>query len=620
MRRFVLLSLFAAFTLPSLCQDLADTVALEAFMDGVMETHFRDKHIVGATVSVIKDGKVLLAKGYGYTDEKKQVPVSAEASLFRIGSITKVFTWVSVMQLVQQGKLDLNTDINTYLKDFQIPATYPEPITLNNLMTHTPGFEDLVIGLFGKDSTTLRPLGDILKGQIPARVRKPGTYSSYSNHGTAMAAYIVEQVSGLPFNDYVEKNIIGPLGMKRTTLRQPLPKEFVPMMSKGYKYVDGVYVEKSFEYVPLYPAGSASTTAMDMVPFMRMFLENGKLNGAVILDSATLTLMKAPAHQHDPAVNPMRHGLIDMSRGGVEVIGHGGDTFWFHSMLALMPASNVGFFLSFNTDKGGGTSGIVMDEFLDRYFPEAKQPQPPKYTREYLNRFAGKYRANRHAYRDYSSVAGMLNDAVITPLDSTALRLRVGENVRDLVPIDSLVFRESNTSNRYVFQKNEKGEITHLLLGSVPIFAFEKVSGLKSADLHAMIFVVALITAIVAVLFWPFVALSRIGYQSHRYTKPMPFNARLVAWLNFLVLIIFYLGITSNANEESVVYGTVSALKMFLYFPFINLLLTAGMLYWLVRIVTTGYHRVMSRLYYLILTGVSVIALWQLYYWNMFGA
>jgi len=615
----LLIAVYVVCTIPSLAQPLTDTLALEAYMDGVIETHLRDKHIVGATVSIIKDGKVLLAKGYGFVDREKQIPVRADASLFRIGSITKLFTWVSVMQLVKQGKLDLNADINTYLKDFKIPPTYPEPITLNNLMTHTPGFEDLVVGLFAKDSTSMKPLGEILKNQIPARVRKPGTFASYSNHGTAMAAYIVEQVSGMTFNDYVEKNIIGPLGMTQTTLRQPLPASFKPNMSKGYKYNAGVYQEESFEYVPLYPAGAAATTATDMVPFMRMFLEGGKLNDAVILDSATLALMESPAHQHDPAVNPMRHGLIDMSRGGTEVIGHGGDTFWFHSMLALLPASNTGIFMSFNTDKGGGTSGIVMSEFLDRYFPESKQPPAAKLSKAYFQRFVGKYRANRHAYKDYTSVAGILNDASVTVLDSTGLRLRLGENVRDLIPIDSLVFVEKNTSNRYVFQKNDEGKIAVLLVGSVPIFAMDKVSGIKSADFHMAVFVIAILTGIIALVFWPFVALSRIGYQSHRYTKPMPFNARLIAWLNFFVLIVFYLGVASNANEEGIVYGTVTALKVFLYFPFVNLLLTLGMLYWLFRVIATGYHRVISRLYYFVLCVVSVGALWQLYYWHMFG-
>lgn len=619
MRRLFILLLITA-NLSCFAQPLADTVALEAYMDGVMETHLRDRHIVGATVSVIQNGKVLLAKGYGFADREKQLPVQADATLFRIGSITKLFTWTSVMQLVKQGKLDLNADINMYLKDFKIPPTFPEPITLNNLMTHTPGFEDLLIGLFAKDSTAMKPLGEILKKQIPARVRKPGTYASYSNHGTAMAAYIVEQVSGMSFNDYVEKNIIGPLGMTQTTLRQPLPASFKPNMSNGYKYSGGVYLKESFEYVPLYPAGAAATTATDMVPFMRMFLEGGKLNDAVILDSATLALMATPAHQHDPAVNPMRHGLIDMSRGGTEVIGHGGDTFWFHSMLALMPDSNTGIFMSFNTDTGGGTSGIVMNEFLDRYFPAVKQPPVATFSKEYLQRFAGKYRANRHAYKDYTSVAGMLNDASVSVLDSSALRVRLGETVRDLVPIDSLVFLEKNTANRYVFKKNDEGKIAVLLVGGVPIFAMDKVSGIKSADFHLAIFVVAIIVGILALVFWPFVALSRIGYQSHRYTKPMPFNARLIAWLNFFVLLLFYLGMATNANEEGIVYGTVTALKVFLYFPFVNLLLTLGMLYWLFRVIATGYHRVMSRLYYFLLCVVSVAALWQLYYWHMFGS
>jgi CubicO group peptidase (beta-lactamase class C family) len=602
-----------------LAQHLSDTVALRGFMDGVMTAHLRDKHIAGATVSIIKNGKVLLAQGYGFSDEAKQVPVRADADLFRIGSITKMFTWVSVMQLVEQGKLDLNADINTYLKAFQIEPTFPEPITLKNLMTHTPGFEDRFVGLFARDSSSLKPLGEILANDMPDRVRPPGTYASYSNHGTGIAAYIIEQVSGMSFNEYVEKNILGPLGMKNTTLRQPLPAEFKSRMSKGYQYSPGNYAEKPFEFVPLYPAGSASTTATDMVLFMRALLENGSLNGAKILDSATLAFMKTPAHRHDPAVNPMRYGFMDVSRGGVEVIGHGGDTFWFHSMMALFPQHNVGFFVSFNTDKSGGVYLDVLDEFMNRYFPEATPAPPLKVSKEYLSQFAGKYRANRQNHSDFTSLASMLGDFSMTVSDSTGLRLQSGERVRHLVPIDSLVFREKNSTALVAFEKRG-GAITRMFIGNMPIFTLDKVSGLKSAELHLFIAVSAVIMGLLALFFWPFVALSRIGYQSNRFTKPMPVNARLVAWLNFFVLLIFYLGVSSNANEEGIVYGVSTALSVFLYFPFLNILLTAFMLYWLVRILPVHYHRTVSKLYYTLLCLTSVAALWQLYYWNMIGA
>lgn len=145
-----------------------------------------------------------------------------------------------------------------------------------------------------------------------------------------------------------------------------------------------------------------------------------------------MALMKTPAHQHHPAVNPMRLGFIDMSRGGVEVIGHGGDTFWFHSMMALFPAANLGLFVSFNTDTGGGTASAVMDEFMDRYFPPLANPTPSSFSKDYLTRFTGKYRINRYAYHDMTSVASMLNDATITLEDSSGLRLTAGENVRIL--------------------------------------------------------------------------------------------------------------------------------------------------------------------------------------------
>lgn len=601
-------------------QPLTDTLSLEAFMDGVLTATLRDKHIAGATLSIIKDGKPLLVKGYGFSDESKLTAVRADNDLFRIGSISKMFTWVSVMQLVAQGKLDLNTDINTYLKDFKITPAYPEPITLKHLMTHTPGFEDRFVGLFGRDSTSMnRSLTQVLIEEQPERVRPPGTYASYSNHGTGMAAYIVEQVSGMSFNDYVEKNILQPLGMTSTTFRQPLPKDLAPRMSKGYKYEGGKFVEKSFEYVPLYPVGSAATTATDMIPFMRALLENGKLDSASILDSVTLALMKSPAHQHHSAVNPMRHGFMDLSRGGVETIGHGGDTFWFHSIMMIFPQSNVGFFLSFNTDTGGGVYLDVLNEFIDRYFPESAKASTINVSKKYLEQFTGKYRGNRHSYSDFTSIVSMMGDATVSLMDSTGLKLQSGERLRELVPIDSLVFREKNSTAVIAFERSKEGAVTHMFVGNMPIFAFYKVTGLKSAALHMFIFGLALVVSLVALIFWPFVAFARIGYDSHRYTKPMPVNARLIAWLNFFVLLIFYLGVAANANEEGIVYGASTALNVFLFFPFLNILLTLFMLVWLVRVLPVKYHRVMSRLYYFILCVVSIVALWQLYYWNMIG-
>ena len=168
-----------------------DPAELQAFIDGVMAAHMPSRKIPAATISVVKDGELFFAKGYGYADREKKIPVEADKTLFRPGSTSKLFTWTAVMQLAERGQLDLDADVNTYLKTFQIPATYPEPITMKNLLTHTPGFEDGGFGyLFVKDESGIVPLRESLAAHIPERVRPPGTWSSYSNYGTALAGLI----------------------------------------------------------------------------------------------------------------------------------------------------------------------------------------------------------------------------------------------------------------------------------------------------------------------------------------------------------------------------------------------------------------------------------------------
>src|SRR5262249_29221696 len=159
--------------------------------------------------------------------------------MFRIASISKLFTWTAVMQQAEAGKLDLDADVNTYMKDVKIPPAFDKPVTLKNLLTHTPGFEDYVIGLFAHKPEEMRPLAEVLKTQMPARVRPPGTIASYSNHGTAMAGYAVACVSGQSWEDYVEQRILKPLGMEHTLVRQPAEDKLPEGMSKGYKWANG---------------------------------------------------------------------------------------------------------------------------------------------------------------------------------------------------------------------------------------------------------------------------------------------------------------------------------------------------------------------------------------------
>jgi CubicO group peptidase (beta-lactamase class C family) len=198
---------------------------VEAFLDGVMPLQLEREDIAGAVIAVVKDGHLLFAKGYGFSDVAKRTPVDAGATLFRPGSISKLFTWTSIMQLVEQKKLDLDRDVNDYL-DFKIPATYSQPITLRNIMTHTPGFEEAIKDLFIANEKDLRPLGDYLKASLPERVFPPGTTPAYSNYATAVAGYIVQRISGEAYDDYVERHILQTLGMAHTASVSPFPRRF----------------------------------------------------------------------------------------------------------------------------------------------------------------------------------------------------------------------------------------------------------------------------------------------------------------------------------------------------------------------------------------------------------
>src|SRR5258708_11398819 len=273
-----------------------------------MPSQLEREDIAGAVVAVVRDGKVLFAKGYGFSDVEKHKPILPAETLFRPGSISKLFTWTSVMQLVEQGKLDLDRDVNEYL-DYKIPPAFGKPITLRNIMTHTPGFEDTAKELFVADASKMRPLGEYLREHIPARIFPPGVTPAYSNYATAVAGYIVQRVSGKPFEQYVADNLYSPLGMAHTTFVQPLPPNLLPLMSNGYSRAS--QSAKPFEFVQSFPAGSVSTSAADMCNFMVAHMQDGKFGNAQILKPETAKLMHARQFAADPRLNGMTLGFYE---------------------------------------------------------------------------------------------------------------------------------------------------------------------------------------------------------------------------------------------------------------------------------------------------------------------
>src|SRR5882757_7948632 len=342
---------------------------VDAWLDGYLPYALHTGDIAGAVVAVVKDGKVLTERGYGYSDVAKQTPVDPKKTLFRPGSVSKLFTWTAVMQLVGQGKIDLDADINQYL-DFKIPARDGKPVTMRNIMQHTAGFEEQAKGILTDDPKS-PGFETLLKAWIPNRVFAPGTTPSYSNYGASLAGYVVQRLSGESFDSYIEKHIFAPLDMQLSSFRQPLPANLVPLMSKGYPRAS--QDPKPYEIIGPAPAGSLAAPADDMAHFMIAHLQAGEYQGRKILSAATAQQMHDSPLTVLPPLNRMELGFFETNINGHEVIGHLGDTDNFHTSLHLFLQDGVGFYVSFNSLGMDGAAGklrnALFTEFADRYFP-----------------------------------------------------------------------------------------------------------------------------------------------------------------------------------------------------------------------------------------------------------
>jgi CubicO group peptidase (beta-lactamase class C family) len=383
----------------------ARVAGLGDFVDGVMAQQIATRDVAGAVVTVVHDGSVLFTRGYGLADIDRVIAVDGETTLFRPGSVSKMLTWAALLQQVERGRVDFDADVNAYL-DFSIPPLEGQPIRVRHLLSHTPGMSD-VSGITAPTLDKLVPYGEWLKAHVPERRWAAGTEIAYSNYGAALAGYIVERVSGEPFADYAERHIFAPLGMTSTTFREPLPTEMSPRMATGYRLDKARLVARPFElFGAVMPAGSATTSAPDMTRFMLALLAGG----GPILKPASVQLLMADSVANLPGMPSMAHGFYVVRTAGPRLVGHGGNTGDFHSVMILAPEARLGFFIS-ETGGPGSYRGRteLADAMIGRLFPQSPAIRMAAPSTEVLP--AGAYRGNR---RDYSRQPDPANDLVVT--------------------------------------------------------------------------------------------------------------------------------------------------------------------------------------------------------------
>jgi len=597
---------------------------VEAWLDGLMPTGLATAEAPGAVVVVVKDGQVLFEKGYGYADYKSGKPVDPKVTLFRPGSISKLFTWTAVMQQVEQGKINLDADVNTYL-DFHIPAYQGQPVTMRMLMTHRAGFSETARDLltYGKAAP---PLDVVLKRYVPPRIFLPAGGPGYSNYGASVAGYIVQRVSGEEFDSYVQRHIFAPLNMQHATFDQPLPAALAPDMSKGYSTWDKP--GPGFEIISMPPAGSLSATGDDMSHFMIAQLQNGKYGDTQILKPETAVAMHTTVTKAFPDLNGNLLGFYQQNINGHRVIAHGGDTDFFHSDLTLWIDDNVGVFISVNARGKEGMGEFLRDRlftgFADRYFPAAPVTArvDDATAKQHAAMIAGAYGTTRGSRSTFLAAIALIGPNVVKDNGDgtiTAAPLGIPEIFFETSPF---LWQQLHGHDRIEGTVRDGKVVRWSSDSAAPIFVYERPTGFAATGLETPLMLASLALLLLTALLWPIVAFARWRNQ-----KTFAFSGnRAVSYR--LVRIAAVLGVVSiglwfevlqiaEATNGMNIDLVLHLAQLCAFLGFAGGLLVS--LWNLALAFRPGGGSWFSRLYAVLLTGAFAMMLWIGLHYHLIG-
>ncbi|MDB5675280.1 MAG: penicillin-binding protein beta-lactamase class [Sphingomonas bacterium] len=537
-------------------------IDVDAWLDGYMPYALRAGDVAGAVVVVVKDGQVVTKRGFGYADIASHKPVDPDKTLFRPGSVSKLVTWTAVMQLVEQGKINLDADLNTYL-DFNIPAYDGKPMTMRQILTHTAGFEDHAKNLMFYDPKHIQSIGDYLKMYVPKRIFAPGSTPAYSNYGATLAGYVVERVAKMPFDDYVEKNVFAPIGMNNSTFRQPLPARLAPDMATGYPRASAKPTK--FEIVDPAPAGSMSSSGADMAQFMLAHLGGGATGGGRILKPETAEMMHNTPTAFFPQLNRMELGFFETNINGREVIAHLGDTQNFHTSLHLFLADNVGLYISMNS-AGNATGahtirGSLFADFADRYFPTTEHDGrvDAKTAAQHVKMMAGSWQASRRMETGFVRALQLIGQTEVIANAKGELLIPAlkgaGGAPTEWVEIAPFVWRDVHGHDRLAANVVDGKVVRWSMDMESPFAVFDRTPASIASGWILPLLYCSLAILLLAFLHWPVAALVRRHYkvalpvegkarQAYRLT-------RLFAGLVLVVLIGWMLVVNSMFSDLS---------------------------------------------------------------------
>jgi len=587
--------------------------SLETLVDDAATSALREYDSGGLSVAVV-DGDDVLTNGYGHAFRSESVPVRADETLFRVGSVAKVVTWTAAMQLVDRDRIAPDAPVDDHLEAVDLPETYDDPITLEHLATHTAGFGVRARGDSVRDPEYVRPLAEAVSTDIPTRVRPPGELPQYTNYAAALTGQLIADVSGQGFRSVVSANVFDPLGMSNSTFR-PAPPALVP--------AEGTAVEDVVRfYSDVAPASGLHTTSADMARLLRAHLNGGVVDGERILSANAVDELHRRWYTPHERADGAAFGLFEESRGDTRLVRHGGGVPQFACEFALVPDDGVGLFVVAHGAEASDAKQAVVDALLERFAPiESGERRTPDGTPTRADELGGRYRSVNTTANPSSEklVFGLLTGQPIDVrvADDGRLITEQGGNTDEWVEIEPLVFEHAEEDATLLFRGD--GEVTHLLDG---LGAYERVGPLEQLSVQGWLAAVAGVAALTGLVGWPAAA----GWRRYRGGESPSASVARARWVAgagvaslpvFVLVLVGVAAAVASMDAPTLFNRPPAWFEAVFIVPTMGVVATAGAAGYAVRAWIQRDWPLAARVHYSVVVAGAIVLFWLLQYWNL---
>ncbi len=592
-------------------QRTADTVtpeAVEIFVDDFAAEYMPYLDVPGLVFVMVKDGEVFFSKGYGYADVENQIPFDPEQTIVRAGSNVKTITALALVQLAEQGKIDLDADVNQYLTHFQIPDTFDEPITARQLLHYTAGLDNRFIGIRVENSDKILPLADYFAQRLPDRVRPPGVIRAYNDHEITLAGLLVEEVSGMSYDLYVQEHIFNPLGMDSSSIY--LPEQDTKRVALGYGS-NGAY-PLNYYYLNDAAGSGFNSTPADIARYMLMHLGNGKVDGEQVFSENVIEELHTTRFTHDPKLPGIAYAFDETFWGGRRILAKGGGAPGFTSRMLLLLDEGVGVYFVYNRDSSVPLSWKLEQAFLERFYPKGNPmigEETPATDPQEMTRYTGYYISlNDYSATSIEKVQALMEQEQVTLDEQGHLNVFRGTPLR----IDRNLFQWSESGNYIVFGENEEGKVDYLFANRS---AYARVPWIETFPVQMGLLGFSLVSFVTALISW---LVSVFKRQGRSYALSGSVSLIYVVFLVGMGLLLA--PVFAGADPPWVLsFAPPTALLVLLSLPLVGIVVTLFLAVQVIRSWREKRSGWFVRIHTTLIFAASLTFLLFLNTWNLLG-